>query len=64
VLEHAGIDVGEHHQAGAPDLAREPGGQIAGAAGDVERLAARLSPVSDNANCFQSLCAPPDISRS
>ena len=40
MLEHAGIDVGQYHQARAADLARQSRRQIAGAAGDIECTAA------------------------
>jgi hypothetical protein len=61
MLQHAGVDVGQHHQARFTDLARQSRRQIAGAAGDIQRPIAGLSPVSDSVNCFHSRCAPADI---
>jgi hypothetical protein len=37
MLQHTSVDVGQHHEACVADLAREPRGQIAGAARDIER---------------------------
>ena len=35
--EHLAVDVGQHREPVAPDLAREAGAEVAGAGGDVER---------------------------
>ena len=60
-VEHRGVDVGEHDQARCADLLRHAGGQVAGAAGDVERRLPGRSPVCDSVKRFHSRCTPADI---
>ena len=60
--EHRGVDVGEHHEAALADLAGQPRGQVAGAAGDVQRPlpGAQVRPVP-SVKRFHRRCAPADI---